>query len=169
MDDLVLNNLNIAYKITNDFFKTCDLIEYEDLRQIALLGLVKAARTYKKETGYEFCTYAYKVINNEIGMELRKINKRKETCSINDFITENLTNGDTLSSDEDIEDQVMYDGKTIYEYMRCLSSIELQVMQLVIKGCNQVDIGNKLGIAQGSVSRIKDRAIKKMGGINKYE
>ena len=57
------NNINIAYKIANKYLINYRN-EYEDIKQVALLGLWKAVLTFKN--GYAFSTYAYPVIQNAI-------------------------------------------------------------------------------------------------------
>ena len=53
-DDLIIENMDLAHKYANDYFKKNKLIDYEDLRQICYLGLVKAARTFDNAKRLDF-------------------------------------------------------------------------------------------------------------------
>lgn len=71
-EEMFNKNINIAYKIANKYLDNYKN-EYEDIKQIALLGLWKAVLTFKNT--YAFSTYSYKVIFNEINHYLR--NRKK--------------------------------------------------------------------------------------------
>lgn len=73
MQDVVLENMRLAYKIAWDFHG-CG-IEQEELEGLASLGLVKAASAFDKSKGFTFATFAVPVIRNEILMEIRKISR----------------------------------------------------------------------------------------------
>lgn len=44
--ELVINHLNLAHKICNDFYKKDTQIEYDDLKQICYIGLIKACDSF---------------------------------------------------------------------------------------------------------------------------
>ncbi len=59
-------------------------VDKEDLKQVGVIGLIKAYENYKKDSGIKFTTYAYKSIHGEIKKYLRenrnfKINKDTKT------------------------------------------------------------------------------------------
>ena len=65
--ELVDKNLKLAYKIAWEYnIKLRGHIELEELQSLAFLGLVKAANTFDISKNFEFSTYAYTVMRNEI-------------------------------------------------------------------------------------------------------
>ena len=81
-EELFNENIKLAYYMAKKYSNV--KIEKEDLIQIALLGLWKAAKSYNSDK-VKFNSYAGKVIQNEINYELRK--KRISTVSLNDTVT----------------------------------------------------------------------------------
>ena len=68
---LVEENLNLAVKAVDlyankDLLNKTSSIEWEDLLQVARLGLMKAAEFYKPESGVKFSTYAMITMKNTI-------------------------------------------------------------------------------------------------------
>lgn len=164
-NEFIMENINIAYRIANDFYKKCNLIEYDDLIQICLLGLTKAARTYKSEKS-SFTTYAYNVIRNEIAMELRRINKGKNIYSLEEILpnTDNITIEDVLKSDYDIEEEFINkeERELLYKYIGELNGRERKILSLYLNGCNQTQISKELNMSQANISRILRKAIRKL-------
>lgn len=63
-DNLVLSNLGIAYRLASMIeIRGCDL---DDRRQIALIGLIKASREFRPETGNKFSTFGSVYVLNEL-------------------------------------------------------------------------------------------------------
>ena len=67
---LVEENINLAYFVAHRFKNTN--LEFDDVKAIACLGLVKAAIAFQPDRGLVFNTLAVKVITNEILMQLRR-------------------------------------------------------------------------------------------------
>lgn len=79
MDDLVLNNLKLVYVV----LKKLNLYEQRDYYyEIGVEGLVKAAKTYKPDKGYQFSTYACRCIRNAVLMDIRNNKKRANDISL---------------------------------------------------------------------------------------
>ena len=53
-------------------------IEPEDLTQEGMIGLIAAIKSFDKEKGISFLSYAYTCVNNSIQTALRKVNRRKD-------------------------------------------------------------------------------------------
>lgn len=51
--------------------------EVEDMAQEGMIGLLRAARSYKPDVGVSFSTYATKCIRNEIGSRLDELSREK--------------------------------------------------------------------------------------------
>lgn len=167
-EEMFNNNINIAYKIANKY-KENYIEEYDDIRQVALLGLWKSVLTFNNT--YAFSTYAYTVINNEINYYLRSIKKYKRNYSFNIQITDNLILEDTLE-DENNNIDILIDKIELLELRECLDDlyfrdIEKKVLDFLILGKTQTYIANQLNLTQASISRIRKRIILKLK--RKYE
>ena len=63
MTDLILSNEGLIYKIINKYRA---YFELDDLYQVAVLGIIKAANNYKDEYNTKFTSYAYPYILGEV-------------------------------------------------------------------------------------------------------
>lgn len=102
INDLITKNEKLAYYIANKYkakVKSC--IEFDDLKSICLLGLVKAGNTFDLSRNVEFSTYACKIMINEILIELKKsyIKKCKNIVNLEDICFNNLMYLDLLVDD----------------------------------------------------------------------
>ena len=80
--DLILENEGLIYKIIN---KYRSYFEIEDLYQVAVIGLIKASKTYKSDYGAKFTSYAYPFILGEVIKyinEFRNIKINKDTAKL---------------------------------------------------------------------------------------
>lgn len=69
MEKLLLANIKMVQKIANKYRHSG--VEKEDLFQLASLGFVRAVQRFDLSTTYQFSTYAYPLIHNEIYKYLR--------------------------------------------------------------------------------------------------
>lgn len=99
---LAEDNIELAYYIAHRWHKY-SRIELDEAISCAQLGLVKAAMKFDAEKGCRFATYAYKIMENEIRMELRKRNRRREEIYFEDPIegTDGLVLGDMIADHRD--------------------------------------------------------------------
>ena len=63
---LVEDNIGLAHHVVWNFKSTGVVLELDDLRSLAYLGLVKAAIKFDKDRGCTFSTFAVQVMTNEI-------------------------------------------------------------------------------------------------------
>lgn len=169
INQMILDNLDIAHKITNEYFKKGNAFEYEDLRQICYLGLIKAARTYEVGHYTTFSTYAYKVIKNEIYMSLRKWQKKGIDISIYTKTSEKDGEEtyliDVFTSDTDIENEAIendYKNSLRKAINTNLKGLEKEVLTLKIKGKKEVEIAEILNISQSYANRVAKKAINRL-------
>lgn len=163
-EELFNKNKNIAYKITQHY-RLCG-IEYEDLQQICLYGLWKAALTYKQEKGYAFTSYAYRVIQNEVNYYLRRNRKYFTDKHFSSIVYDNITLEDVLAdTDNEIErleksiDNENYITKIINSDLK---EREKQVLELILKNYKQRQIAKIVGCSQPQVSRIIKKFRRKL-------
>lgn len=153
MEDLITKHIGLAYYIANKFRSTGE--DLEELQATALLGLVKAAKSYDPERKIKFNTYAVKVMQNEILMLLRKERRRRAHLagSLQDEFAEGLTVADTIPDPRCIEAEVETRILT-YDLLHSLNGRERIVVQMRAQNCSQERIGRKLGVKQPIVSKI---------------
>lgn len=157
---LAERNMRLALSIANKFYNTG--IEDEELFGIAQLGLVKASRSYRPETGFQFATYSTRVITNEILLEIRKTKKRSyqamslneplvfghdgDTCEFGELIA------CTKNPFEEIEERQFLEY--IREVLTCFTEKEQRVIFLSLDGLKQREIAEITGFSQSYISRI---------------
>lgn len=137
-------------------------------------GLYKAIRTYKKETGFKFATYASRVLHNEIGMMIRRMKKERVDLSLDTGYYRKEQEGHRkMTLGEIIEDEFDPINDFIEEEMsiqlleqlqRKLKPTEAKVIKAYIESNGegkQKEIANVLGISQSYVSRVVKNTIEK--------
>ncbi len=134
-------------------------LEFDDLFQEGLLGLMSAIYSFREEKNVTFKTYAARCISNEIRTAIKTSARKKNTppggvVSINDIeIPSKLSLEEKVISEEGTE--------SIYVFLRNeLSSLELSVIRLHLSGESYKAISDKLGITEKSV----DNAIQRVRG-----
>lgn len=82
LGDIIIENEGLIYKIIN---KYKNYFEIEDLYQVAVIGLIKASKTYNSDYGAKFTSYAYPFILGEVIKyinEYRNIKISKDTAKL---------------------------------------------------------------------------------------
>lgn len=152
-----------------DIIKTFHHMEYEDLYQVACIGLLKAIKSYDTSKNIKFNSYMYNVVKNEILMTLRNNNTMKnsnmEEVSTEAQTTDDLTVMDTLKSDVNIEDEylVKEEYRELYELIdKYYSKNEMKknVMYALLREEKQIDVAEKYGISRAYVNKIYQEFIK---------
>ena len=152
-----------------DIIKTFHHLEYEDLYQVACIGLLKAIKSYDTSKNIKFNSYMYNVVKNEILMTLRNNNTMKnsnmEEVSTEAQTTDDLTVMDTLKSDINIEDEylVKEEYRELYELIdKYYSKNEMKrnVMYALLREEKQIDVAEKYGISRAYVNKIYQEFVK---------
>ncbi len=160
-------NINLAYKISESFYGC--LLEKEEVKGFALLGLVKAATTFDESKGYKFSTYAVPVTRNEILMELRKVGKFQGKISLD---------AEFKSSEEQYEGastlleilpcrekgfEVVENSDLIPSLLAHVNSREREAIILTVLSENtQKEAAQKMNVTQTCVSRNVRSGVRKM-------
>lgn len=150
---LYFNVEKMLWKIKYEF--NCDIDE-------TYLGFMKAVKDYDETRG-KFITFLYNVVKNEILQARRK--KQLKTISIETPTTEDLTIGETLESDFDIE-EMLSNKSTIEALMKHLTSTEKEIIRMYYyedMTLNQIAI--RLDMSQRQVQSRYQKAINKMKGV----
>ncbi len=172
---LIEHNLRLVAHISKKYAHSS--IDNDDLISIGSIGLIKAVRSYKPESG-RLATYASRCIENEILMALRSSKKNRSEISLNEPIGSDsegneITLIDILGTDPDqIPDEVMLkieSGRAMKLISQILDKRERIVILLrygLIDGVAQPqhEVAHKLGISRSYVSRIEKKALQKLRG-----
>lgn len=163
-EEMFNKNIKLAYKVANKY-KINNLQEFEDIKQVALMGLWKAVLNYNGE--HALSTFAYVVIQNEINFYLRKTKKNENEISIKTEIHENLTLEDTLQAEDNIEQ--LLENIEMIEVRQMLDNVlknekekNKKIYELQERGYKQREIGEVVNLSQVQVSRIIKKINKKV-------
>lgn len=166
-EELFNQNVKLAYKIAWSY-KSCG-VEFEDVKQMCLLGLWKAVKTFRNDKGVMFATYAVRVMQNEGNQYLRKNKKHLNNKSLSDKIKDNIVLEDVIVDPRNnIEEKERYIDNQKYLNRICKNlktDKQKIIMKLYAKGYSQQKIAKKLKTSQPTVCRI----IKKMKGLAYYD
>lgn len=155
---LAERNIHLALSVVKMFQNTN--FDEDDLFGTASIGLVKAAKKFKPELGYEFSTFATTVIKNEILIEIRN-SKRSVKCAASLDDTVNFGKDgvcelrDVIPSDFNIDDFIIL-AKTQAIIEECISEEKERNKNIIIcflNGIDQKENGRINGVSQTQVSR----------------
>ena len=130
-------------------------VDDEDLIQVGMVGLCKAANYWNDNKETMFTPYASKVILNEVKEEFKHRIKEKEiqSCSLGTILYDNndMTLEDVLADEECLE----YANTSIEfnEFLDTLNDRERQIVKLRLRGLLQDDIADILGVSRQAVSQ----------------
>lgn len=161
-ENLILDNINMAYDLAFTYHKKFNYsIELEELQSLCLLGITKAAKTFNKSLGFNFSTYAYSCMRNEIIYFFRQNKKYNLTLSIEDTKVDNLRLEDTLQLNYNMEQDVetSLNIEKLYEEINKLSERHRKIMIYYLQGLTMQQIGDIIGLSQPHVSREYNKAL----------
>lgn len=164
IDKLIADNMGLVYKQLHRVNRAYD----DEAFSKAMIGLMKAAKTYDSSRNVAFSTYATACIYNEIAMYLRHLNRKKriDTVSYNAPVCadDGLTFEDLLSTSVDPESElikqeyikaVLVEVKNLYNSQTNPSAkLALRVWIKSDFTASQKEIANATGTSQPYVSRI---------------
>ena len=139
----------MAYHVASRFTPNT-IVDMDDIRQLALIGLYKACLNYKDGLGFKFSTYAYKVMRNEILKELTKHN-----------VYDSIEEMEYDVADESCNPEEEYIG-SLQRFSSVLTDQEYEVVLLTVQGYSQNEISLRLNLSQSQISRIFIKAKKKI-------
>lgn len=170
---LIEHNLRLVVYIAKKFENTG--IELEDLISIGAIGLIKAVQTYKFDKKIKLATYASRCIENEILMQLRKMNKIKAEVSLEEPLNSDGDGNELLLED------ILYDEKQalgkdmertseqqiLWEIIDKLGDREkeIMIMRFGLLGGDektQKEVAVELGFSQSYISRLEKKILGKM-------
>lgn len=164
-EDLILNNLNLAYKVAYKYsIKFGNLVELEELQSLCFIGLTKAAKNFNKDLNYEFSTFAWKVMQNEI---YSYISKNKDTFKNISFSKEIGDGGelqdiikDDFDWDQYIEDSIYI--SYLHKFISELSDKEQFIINSYLSGLSMPKIAKNLNVSTSYIQQVYKKALNKL-------
>lgn len=161
-------NQGLIYYIIDSFHLSQS--NHDDLVSAGNFGLYKATITFDRSKKIHFATYATKVIQNEILMQLRRGKRHEKDVSLYSQIVQ--ISGDELELIDVLKDcdQTFIDrietesicSELLSIILNVLNSKEKIALLYKIAGILQPKIGQSLGVSQSYVSRLIARARKNL-------
>lgn len=137
----------------------------DDLFQEGFIGLLSAVSSYDPQKCTSFSAYSSVCIDNRMKTLLRKGSKSVEHLADISDITDDEAVCDNKTP-ESVFLHKEYFSALFNEVSSVLSSAELKVFNLYIKGESYRQISSKLGITEKSVDNAMQRARKKIRAIS---
>lgn len=158
-------------------------VDYEELYDVGVTGYAKALVSYNKGNGAKFSTYAYNCIRNEILFFLRKESKHiNNNISLNSILSvdkngNNLQLEDIVSDEEKdtgLEDRILEDEQRAI-LLKAIDELNEKEKKIIIyrygldRGIKktQKELAEEINMSQANVSKIQEKAIKKLKVILK--
>ena len=170
---LIEHNLRLVVFLAKKYDNT--IYDLEDLVSIGTIGLIKGIKTYKLDKNIKLATYAYRCIDNEILMFLRKNKKRNSEVSLEDSINfdnegNELKLEDVFGTEDDVVEKSLeskYDKILLEKEVKNLTSRDRDIIEQRYglfgkKELTQKELADKLNISQSYISRIEKKVIKKL-------
>jgi len=128
------------------------MVDFEDIKQMALIGLYKAAKNFDESKGTKFSTFAYRVATNEVLQEMKRFQRDNPSL-------------------EEMELEITYqepyyeDSTTMQSVKVYLDDNEYKIVCMTMDGYNQKEISKAVGLSQSQVSRVFIRAKEKIRSV----
>lgn len=147
--------------------------ETEDLAQEGMIGLFKAIRDYKEESGAEFATFATICVRNQIRTAIQSSNRKKHT-PLNEYISfyaqkdEDGVSMDYLEAEPaNTNPESIMIAKEQHRLLEdkikgMLSAYESRVWNLYLDGLSYMEIAQKLDKTEKSINNALQRIRAKL-------
>lgn len=164
-EQMILSNHGIVFSVMKNL--SIPLTD-EDMFQTGIIGLLKAINTFDTSKGYQFSTYAFLIVRNELLTAFRK-SKRSVMAAFSLDDNADIGNGESAPYAEMIADGKDYEENVVnsmlaQQIFESLGSREKHIFTMFfVESRTQSEISKTLGISQSYVSRI----ISSMGKIKR--
>lgn len=161
-EQMLLSNQGIVFSVMKNL--SIPLTD-EDMFQTGIIGLLKAINTFDTSKGYQFSTYAFPIVRNELLMAFRK-SKRSVVAAFSLDDNADIGNGESVPYAEMIADGKDYEENVVnsmlaQQIFERLESREKHIFTMFfVESRTQSEISKALGISQSYVSRIISSMVK---------
>ena len=173
---LIIHNLRLVVFIAKKFEST--KIPLDDLVSIGTIGLIKGIETFKLDKNIKLATYASRCIENEILMYLRKTQKSRNDCSLDEVLSidsdgNEMVLSDILSSNDPSSLEELEELEDIDNLYYAINKLSKREREIIIKRfglfgeveLTQKEVADLMGISQSYISRLEKRILDKMRHI----
>ncbi len=173
---LIIHNLRLVVFISKKFEST--KIPLDDLVSIGTIGLIKGIETFKLDKNIKLATYASRCIENEILMYLRKTQKSRNDCSLDEILSidsdgNEMVLADILASSDPSALTKLEQNEDIDNLYYAISKLTKREREIIIKRfglfgeteLTQKEVADMMGISQSYISRLEKRILEKMRNI----
>ena len=158
-DQLVTAHLRLAETLARGFVSDADGLD--DLRQVAAIGLLKAAERFDEARGVPFAAYAIPVIRGELRHHLRdhtwpvRVPRAERRRPVAVVLDDDAARAEGLA---DADDRLV-----VEDLVRALRRPERQVVRrYFLADRSQAEVAHELGLTQIQVSRLLRAALASM-------
>ncbi|MFQ6773327.1 MAG: sigma-70 family RNA polymerase sigma factor [Clostridia bacterium] len=176
-DQLFVQNMRMCNVVASKYVGSD---EFEDLLSVAYIGLMKAIDNFDVTKEFQFSSFAYRCIGNEILMHIRKLKpqKLKEIRSLDEPLitsksdeSNELTLQDTIADKEDFDgivlrrDQQLHVAQILRRFKQSVPPRQYEMLldYYGLEGrsqLNQTELAEKFNISRSYISRILDSSRK---------
>jgi len=169
IEEYVLDNQRLVHYLIKRFDVAPS--DYDDVAQIGMMGLIKAAQTFNRSKDIRFATYASRCINNEILMHFRRENRYVGNRSLDEPLNpdsdkEEITLGSIIASPGSNFVELIENIETflalINIILNLLYSRERLIMLYKMSGYKHKTIAQKLGVSRSWVARLENKIKEKL-------
>ena len=149
---LLEQNLGLARQHANDMANKTGL-EYDDLYQVACMAMYKATKKFDPSFGYQFSTFAWRHISNDLKTYVDKQMKSRADYSLDDDETFMQITDETVDVEKQVFSSVIVSG-----IKELVTPEEFKFLWDRFVNCkSQKEIAKAMNISQGQVCRIEKR------------
>lgn len=149
------DHIRLAYKIAMRFDPTRPIDDTETLGD-ALVGLTRAAQMFDESRGFQFTTYAWRVISVEIMTNRRRRNRRNPL-----FMDLADSTGLAPQCHRDLTREIerFEEISTMRSHIQQLPRRNRTIIEARLAGRTLEDIGSQMGITKERVRQLEGQAI----------
>ena len=148
LGEIIVENEGLIYKIIN---KYKNYFELDDLYQVAVIGIIKASKTYNSDYGTKFTSYAYPFILGEVIKYINEYRNIKISKDISKLYTKIQKSIEVLSqrlmkvpTNYELSLFLEIDESIIEEVLLANSNIE-SLDRIIIQDDKSLELYNKFG------------------------
>ena len=135
--------------------------DQEDMVQIAMIGLIKAANSFDPSNGANFATYACRCIENELKIAYRDNHSRESASDVLDYLeAKSISSGHESNPEEAaiLRQEIAATMQSINE----LTPRERRIVREIASGMTQKRCSRRHNLSQSYVSRIVRRCRQRL-------
>lgn len=167
-EEIIIKYDLLARKLARKLYRTkgglldTSIMDFEDLLQLAYMGIIDAVRSYKEDKNVKFMTYAWKCIQNKINRDAFREKQIKTYIALSG-VSLDATVGDSeddatllsLTGEEDINLEDIHNKEIQIKLINRLSKRDREILIMYnIEDKTLEEIGDKLELSKARVGQL---------------